>query len=391
MKISIISFSRSGYRIGEMLSWFLGEGGHEVEAFTKSKYTKKILDESQVEADDKAFRNVKEFAKPIDSSLRDWTGRRFAQSDAIIFIGACGIAVRSIAPFVSSKKTDPAVVVIDEQGKFAISLLSGHIGGANELTEEISNLLHATPVITTATDINNKFAVDVFAKTNGCYISDMTMAKEISAALVNGNSVGFASDFPWVGEIPKELQLLDEEDETKEKPEMGIYVTNSYLKHPFVHTLYLVPKIITLGVGCKKDTPADTVEKVVRKACDELLIPSVSMELVASIDLKKEEQGILEYCKERNLPFETYSAEQLKEVEGSFAESKFVEETTGVDNVCERSAILGSSKHGEKSNLILRKYAEDGVTAALARRLLPWDMNMCWLMRSGIPRLVETR
>ena len=368
MKISIISFSRSGYRIGEMLSWFLGEGGHEVEAFTKSKYTKKILDESQVEADDKAFRNVKEFAKPIDSSLRDWTGRRFAQSDAIIFIGACGIAVRSIAPFVSSNKTDPAVVVIDEQGKFAISLLSGHIGGANELTEEISNLLHATPVITTATDINNKFAVDVFAKTNGCYISDMTMAKEISAALVNGNSVGFASDFPWVGEIPKELQLLDEEDETKEKPEMGIYVTNSYLKHPFVHTLYLVPKIITLGVGCKKDTPADTVEKVVRKACDELLIPSVSMELVASIDLKKEEQGILEYCKERNLPFETYSAEQLKEVEGSFAESKFVEETTGVDNVCERSAILGSSKHGEKSNLILRKYAEDGVTAALARR-----------------------
>lgn len=368
MKISIISFSRSGYRIGELLSWFLGEGGHEVEAFTKSKYTKKILDESQVEADDKAFRNVKEFAKPIDSSLRDWTGRRFAESDAIIFIGACGIAVRSIAPFVSSKKTDPAVVVIDEQGKFAISLLSGHIGGANELTEEISNLLHATPVITTATDINNKFAVDVFAKTNGCYISDMTMAKEISAALVNGNSVGFASDFPWVGEIPKELQLLDEEDETKEKPEMGIYVTNSYLKHPFVHTLYLVPKIITLGVGCKKDTPADTVEKVVRKACDELLIPSVSMELVASIDLKKEEQGILEYCKERNLPFETYSAEQLKEVEGSFAESKFVEETTGVDNVCERSAILGSSKHGEKSNLILRKYAEDGVTAALARR-----------------------
>lgn len=368
MKISIISFSRSGYRIGEMLSWFLGEVGHEVEAFTKSKYTKKILDESQVEADDKAFRNVKEFAKPIDSSLRDWTGRRFAQSDAIIFIGACGIAVRSIAPFVSSKKTDPAVVVIDEQGKFAISLLSGHIGGANELTEEISNLLHATPVITTATDINNKFAVDVFAKTNGCYISDMTMAKEISAALVNGNSVGFASDFPWVGEIPKELQLLDEEDETKEKPEMGIYVTNSYLKHPFVHTLYLVPKIITLGVGCKKDTPAETVEKVVRKACDELLIPSVSMELVASIDLKKEEQGILEYCKERNLPFETYSAEQLKEVEGSFAESKFVEETTGVDNVCERSAILGSSKHGEKSNLILRKYAEDGVTAALARR-----------------------
>ncbi|MCI6422686.1 MAG: cobalt-precorrin 5A hydrolase [Firmicutes bacterium] len=370
MKIAIISFSQRGYRLGEMMSGFLEGNNYEVQTFTKSKYSKKILDESQMEENDASFRDVKKFAKPIDTSLRDWTERRFADSDAIIFIGACGIAVRGIAPFVKSKKTDPAVVVVDEQGNFVISLLSGHIGGANKLTEEIADLIQGTPVITTATDINNKFAVDVFAKNNGCYISDMEMAKEISAILVNGGTVGFASDFPWVGEVPAELELFDED---KEKPEFGIYVTNSYMKHPFVHTLYLVPKIVTLGIGCKKGTPGEIVEKIVRKACDEVLTPSVSMELVASIDLKKEEAGILEYCKDRKLPFVTYTKEELQQVEGSFAESRFVEEVTGVDNVCERSAILGSSQHGTKSNLILRKYAEEGVTVALARR--KWSVN----------------
>lgn len=99
----------------------------------------------------------------IAPSLPAWTERMFQEMDAILFIGACGIAVRSIAPYVKSKKTDPAVLCMDEQGKFVISLLSGHIGGANELTEEVAAVTGAVPVITTATDVNHKFAVDVFA------------------------------------------------------------------------------------------------------------------------------------------------------------------------------------------------------------------------------------
>lgn len=285
-------------------------------------------------------------------------------SDAIVFIGACGIAVRSIAPFVKSKKMDPAVVVVDEQGRYAISLLSGHIGGANELAEEIAEIVHAQPVVTTATDLNDKFAVDVFAKKNGCFISDMGLAKDVSAALLAGKEIGFASDFPWIGEIPDGLKLYEE---GQENPDLGIYVTSGYMEHPFVHTLYLIPKVITTGVGCKKGTPKETVEKVIRRACDEVLIPSVAMEQVASIDLKKEEEGILGYCRERNLPFITYTTEELKEVEGTYAASKFVEEVTGVDNVCERAALLGSSKDG-KGRLISRKYAQDGVTVALAMK-----------------------
>lgn len=369
MKIAIISFSRAGYRLSEMLYWVLKERNYEVSSYAKSKYTKKVLDESQLDEDSRDFRNVKDFAKPVDESIREWTKQRFADCDAIIFIGACGIAVRSIAPFVKSKKVDPAVVVVDEQGKFVISLLSGHIGGANELTQEVAEIVHGQPVVTTATDLNNKFAVDVFAKKNSCFISDMTLAKEVSAALLAGKEVGFASDFPWLGEIPEELKLLEE---GKEKPELGIYVTNGYMEHPFVHTLYLIPRVITTGVGCKKETSKEIVEKVIRRACDELLIPSVAMEQVASIDLKKDEEGILEYCQERNLPFVTYSREELEEVEGAYASSSFVKDVTGVDNVCERAALLGSSKEG-KGRLILRKFAQDGVTVALAMK--KWSVN----------------
>ena len=347
MKVAIISFSRSGYRLSEMIYWVLKERDYEVTSYTKSKYTKKILDES----------------------MKEWTKRRFEDSDAIVFIGACGIAVRSIAPFVKSKKIDPAVVVVDEQGKFAISLLSGHIGGANELAEEVAEIVHGQPVVTTATDLNGKFAVDVFAKKNNCFISDMELAKEISAALLAGKEVGFASDFPWMGAIPEELKLYEE---GKENPEIGICVSSGYLEHPFVHTLYLIPKVITTGVGCRKGTPKEVVEQVIRRACDEVLVPSIAMEQVASIDLKAKEEGILEYCRERNLPFVTYTADELKETEGVFTPSDFVEEITGVDNVCERAALLGSSREGN-GRLIQRKYARDGVTVALAMK--KWSVN----------------
>ena len=133
----------------------------------------------------------------ISISHTEWTNRQFGQADAIIFVCACGIAVRSIAPFVKSKKTDPAVLVVDECGKYVISLLSGHLGGANELAETVARLLGALPIITTATDLHHQFAVDVFAKKNGCAIASMKAAKEFSAAMLAGESVGFYSEYDW--------------------------------------------------------------------------------------------------------------------------------------------------------------------------------------------------
>lgn len=133
---------------------------------------------------------------PISVSTSQWAGEQFRTGkEGVIFVGACGIAVRSIAPYIAGKKTDPAVLVIDECGKFVIALLSGHLGGANELALRCAGYLKAVPVVTTATDLHSRFAVDVFAKKNGCAIFHMKAAKEASAALLAGENVGFYSEF----------------------------------------------------------------------------------------------------------------------------------------------------------------------------------------------------
>ena len=162
MKIAIASFTRNGCAWNQKLCAALKK--HSCEGYALEKYGK----EAGIPA--------------IAPSLPAWTERMFQKMDAILFIGACGIAVRSIAPYVKSKKTDPAVLCMDEQGKFVISLLSGHIGGANELTEEVAAVTGAVPVITTATDVNHKFAVDVFAVKNHCEICEMELAKEADGA-----------------------------------------------------------------------------------------------------------------------------------------------------------------------------------------------------------------
>ena len=181
MKVALICFSLTGQQTGERLCRGLEAAGMTAELDKKSKY---LPDSIQI-------------------STSAWAGEKFPDSDALIFIGATGIAVRSIAPYVASKKSDPAVLVVDECGKFVISLLSGHLGGANELALKTAEILEAIPVVTTATDLHHRFAVDVFAKKNNCNIFNMKAAKEVSAALLAGKKVGFYSEFPTDGELPE--------------------------------------------------------------------------------------------------------------------------------------------------------------------------------------------
>ena len=173
MKVALICFSLTGQQTGERLYRGLEAAGMTAELDKKSKY---LLDSIQV-------------------STSAWAGEKFSDSDALIFIGATGIAVRSIAPYVASKKSDPAVLVVDECGKFVISLLSGHLGGANELALKTAEILEAIPVVTTATDLHHRFAVDVFAKKNNCNIFNMKAAKEVSAALLAGKKLDFTVSF----------------------------------------------------------------------------------------------------------------------------------------------------------------------------------------------------
>ena len=139
-----------------------------------------------------------------DMSLSQWTGTMFREQSAIVFVGAAGIAVRAIAPFIKDKMTDPPVVVVDEGGCFSIPILSGHVGGANALAERISGCIGAVPVITTATDVNGLFAVDVFAAANGLALTDREAARQVSARLLDGGKVGFFHEFgDWSAGVPR--------------------------------------------------------------------------------------------------------------------------------------------------------------------------------------------
>ncbi len=355
--------------------------------------------------------------RTLPVSLRQWTQEAFAEHDALVFVGATGIAVRSIAPFLKSKTSDPAVLCVDELGKFVIPLVSGHIGGANALAVELADELGAVAVITTATDLNGRFAVDLFAKKNDLWISDMKLAKQISADILDGKKIGFVSDFPTAGKIPEELELWNTGEENfteeniregdareklarmKDAPARGICVTLDETKRPFEQTLTLVPRIVSIGVGCRKNAaPAVIEEKIVTvlRSCG---VSMHSVERLASIDIKAKEPGLLSFADKCGIEFVTYSAQELMEAAGEFSESAFVEAVTGVSNVCERSAVLagGGQRRGQRrtgqdaiqtdeggcnagsvsggktmpprcGKLIRKKTAGDGVTVALAVR-----------------------
>lgn len=275
----------------------------------------------------------------------------FSASDALIFVSSCGIAVRSIAPYIRSKTKDPAVIAADEAGRFVISLLSGHMGGANALAEKIAAAIGAVPVITTATDVNGRFSVDTWAKNNGFAIDDMQAAKAVSAAILEAD-VPLASVFPITGELPNGVV-------TGGSGDTGISL--SYLNEtPFRTTLRLIPKCLSVGVGCRRGTEEATVAKVIERVFDENGLDTRAIKCAASIDLKQDEPGLIGFCEKAGIPLRFYSAEQLNAVAGEFTPSQFVRETTGVDNVCERAAMIGAER------LILKKTAADGVTVAVA-------------------------
>lgn len=306
----------------------------------------------------------------LNLPLKEQVKEIFHNVDAIIFVSACAIAVRSIAPYLESKTTDPAVIVIDELGQYAISLLSGHIGGGNELTKYVAGLIGATPIISTATDLNNLFAVDVFATKNNMYIDNMTLAKQVSSELLDNNEIGISSDFPVNCSLPKQLVLISDNSNVKSQDgltvrsanefPLGISISLDQYKSTFDRTLHLIPRIITLGIGCKKDTPMEVIESMVLHTLASYHISVHAVKQVASIDLKANEVGLLDFCQKYNLPFVVHSAKELSSLTGDFTPSPFVKSVTGIDNVCERAALYQEPT----GTLLIKKTAANGVTIA---------------------------
>lgn len=338
MKIFIFSFTRQAASLSLTLYDHFLEKQIHCTSYTMEKYA--------------SSPKLTPFTKPLKEHVADC----FQKENVLIFISACGIAVRSIAPFIQSKTTDPCVIVIDEKGKYVISLLSGHIGGGNEFTQMIADFLHASPIISTATDLNRKFAVDTFAQKHNLFLSDMKLAKEISSSLLDHIPVGLSGMIPD-GELPDGLSL------SKEKT--GICISAFSEPVPFSHTLFLIPKQVVLGIGCRKNTSFEHLDSFVTSILQKYHIHPKSLAAIASIDLKKEEQGLLQLAGKYQIPFITYDAKTLLQVSGTFSSSDFVKNVTGVDNVCERSTLA----YTKAEQLFLKKTPYQGMTIAIS--LLP--------------------
>ena len=316
MNLAVICFTESGYRVIEKIKKM---EGYKVYPYCKCSALKEHCNGSYVE-------------EPVS----EWAKVHFKRKDALVFVGAMGIAVRSIAGLVSSKLEDPPVIVIDDKGQFVIPVLSGHVGGANELAKRLAKQLQATAVITTATDIHHKISIDVFAKKNHLRIMNKEAIAKVSSKALRGEKIVMGEDV--------------------------IIGTDDGVKNPDV--LYLKPMEYIVGIGCKKGKTKEGIKEVVLECLEKLQISHKDLFCLASIDIKKDEPGIVELAEEWQVAFQTFSPEQLKKVSGDFSTSDFVAKKVGVDNVCERAAVLAA---GEGSEIILPKMANNGVTVAIVK------------------------
>lgn len=308
MKAAVAAFSEKGIALALRLARLLG-----AEVWAPARYAREGL-------------------RVIEPGLTEWAGARFADCGAIVFVSACGIAVRAIAPFVKSKAEDPAVVVLDEAGENVISLLSGHLGGANVLAKEIAAMTGGRAVVTTATDVRGVTAVDSWAVENDCAVENVHAIKYISSAALEGRAIGVA-------------------------------VTDELQPAPWPVTLWLRPRVLTLGVGCKRGADFQALAEAAEEFLESAGVSALSLAAVASIDIKKDEAAIIKLAEKYKVPFVTYSAEELRGAQGLFSYSKRVEEATGVGCVCERAAVLAAGG----GTLMRGKTVYPGMTLALAK------------------------
>lgn len=325
MEVAIISVTKQGDLIADKI-------GNHIKIKLFSKYRNKIF-------------NLKEVIEEVMNNFK-----------FVIFISSTGIAVRSISPFLKSKKCDPAVVVIDCTGKFVISLLSGHLGGANELTLKIAQIIDGEAVITTASDNLGYEAPDMIAKANGLLISDFDKAKEVAAILVQNGKVAFIDEENL---IPCPKKYCQNEEEV----EGVIYVTNKLSlptkdKSP---VLKLIRKNIVIGIGCRKNYPSEKLFIKVREAFKQHNLDMEAIKTITTVEVKKDEEAIIKLSEILGCNLDIWSIDEIKTIEHKFPISQFVKKTIGVGSVCEPSVELSGGE------IIVNKLPLDGMTLCIGK------------------------
>ena len=279
--------------------------------------------------------------------------------DAHYFIMATGIVVRTIASLIQDKTKDPAVVCGDEAGRFVISLVSGHMGGANELAVMLSDILGATPVITTATDVNQMPAIDVIARDQGLYIENKAAIKHVSMAFIKGKSLPVHDPFHLVS--PHLPSSLMENPSLFSSEKSGIWVDYMIRDLP-ENVLVLRPKMLVAGMGCRRGVTRQELEDHLRHVFQTQGFSVNSLSKIVSVDLKADEPGLLTLAQTLNVPVEFYTREQLDQVKTVPNPSSLVNKHIGVKSVCEAAAMLATGR----TDLLTPKIAGRTVTIALA-------------------------
>ena len=306
-------------------------------------------------------------SKVKDFKLNNITKECFEKYDSIIFISSTGIAVRAISKYLVSKDKDPAVVVVDVCNKFSISLVSGHLGGANKLTLMVSEVLGNTPVITTATDNMDILAPDIIAMNNNLIIDDLKIAKIIAGRLVNREDVYFKDD-------KSIIKCPNGYIETDEIHGNAIWITHkklrgqkvreskviSYLSECETRTvLKLIRKDIILGIGCRRDTDSMKLFNFISETLREKNIDIRAIDRIASINIKSDEKAILDLAVNLKCDLTFFSSQEISEVEHKYEGSEFVKKSIGVSAVSEPVIELSGG------NIIVKKIKRDGMTLAI--------------------------
>ena len=288
-------------------------------------------------------------ARTVRESWKEYEG--------FIFVMAAGVVVRSIAPLLENKRTDPCVVVCDESGQFVISMLSGHLGGGNALAEEVAKVVGGQAVITTASDILGHTAVDMWARDNALVAENHTVLTTLSSLLVNSGRLRILSDIK-LGDLPPDFVQVDESCNA------DLIVSASTGWHG-ISAQFLRPLTLTAGIGCNRGTSSRQIQEALLETLTKHALSFFSINTLASIDLKADEQGLLEFAETKNLPIQFYSSNELNKVAG-LKRSQIVYQSTGAYGVSEPAAILASGG----GSLIVEKTKWSDVTVAIAEKKL---------------------
>lgn len=283
----------------------------------------------------------------IEGKLQNFFGKLIESSkyDTFLFITATGIAVRTIAPFIKSKDKDPAILTMDEEGNFIISLLSGHLGKANERAKILGEITGAFPIISTASDVSGKIAVDTIAVEINGKLENLESAKKVTSLVVAGKTVEI--------KVPKNID--------SENPEGIIVISNK----KNIEISKIIPQNIVIGIGCKRGKESEKIIEAIKNSLEKYNLCEESIRIFATVDIKADEKGIVGTAKFFQKDLVIVSRDEIKEIENRFEQSEFVRKAIGVGAVSAPSAYIASYKEKRTGKFLAEKLKYDGITISI--------------------------